>query len=982
MRRFLIILCLCLLAMPAAAQTTVAYWAQNDNDLPEGGFGFAPGSFPQPADIGNGSISLNDFDTELDDDGVYVWIGSFGGTTQNAINSAPAGGSLSPRGGSDTSNNGMSIDIAVDTSGFEGIRLSWAQRGTGSGFDSRAVSWSDDGGSSFAHFDTDSGALGSSWSTVEMDFSAIESLNDNAEVVFRITLDGATGSTGNNRLDNILVQGFRPSVYSTDFSSDPFASGWQDQNLQGPNVWGWSENFANVSFSAFDGTSCAANDNWLISPVIDLAGAIGTQLTFDVARGFGSVNGLEVYLSSDYDGSSAPESATWQLLTTVVSDDFSSNNQAQQFGPFNELDTLDGTAHVAFRYASDDGSNCLTWRVAGLRVDADEIDNDSFACGAAVTRIHSVQGQGFSSPLAGQNVEIEAIVIGDFQQTANGGLGGFYLQEADVDQDDNPLTSEGVFVHDNGFGVPVSLGDRVRVAGTVAEHFGETRISPVSQVAVCASDRLADTSPVPLTLPVSDMIEFEALEGMWVRLPQTLTVTDVFNVARFGEFAVSSRRLYQPTQVVAPGEDAVDLQEANSRNRLLIDDGRDGANRLPFITGLDGINELSADNPVRNGYQLQRMFEGVMAYGFSNYRMHPLTLPRFAEGSNPRPGPILRRTSANLRMGTFNVENLFTTLQTGGVRCGPNALTCRGATSVSELERQIAKLSSSITALDADVLALIEVENDDDDATLAFLVDALNDFDPGSSWDYVPTGYLGSDAIKPAFIYQADRLSPIGATAVLDSSVDPDFDTSRQRPALAQSFIMDNGARFTAVALHLRAKACGGASEENADQGDGQGCWNAWRTESAGALARWLETHPTGISDSHIALLGDFNAYAQEDPMTTLYQAGYSNVAIASNDDNPAIYSYVFMGQAGSLDHGLVSASLLQRMLQARAWPINADETRAFDYTEGELPGGFVDKPESFYTPGPVRSSDHDPLVIDFNLLSPGELIFKDAFEQ
>ncbi|MDJ0662853.1 MAG: lamin tail domain-containing protein [Crocosphaera sp.] len=70
------------------------------------------------------------------------------------------------------------------------------------------------------------------------------------------------------------------------------------------------------------------------------------------------------------------------------------------------------------------------------------IQNDD---GIPITLISTVQGSGVTSPLQGQTVTIEAVVVGDYQDGANGtngDLNGFFVQEEDADADGNALTSE------------------------------------------------------------------------------------------------------------------------------------------------------------------------------------------------------------------------------------------------------------------------------------------------------------------------------------------------------------------------------------------------------------------------------------------------------------------------------------------------------------------------------------------------------------
>ncbi len=136
--------------------------------------------------------------------GNNAW-GSFAGTALNEPGTAFSGGSLSPIG---SAQNGRSFTIEADLTGFEDIELSWAQRGTGTGYNSRQVAVSTDG----VNF-TDipqasyggSGTLSSTFTVQSADFG---SLLDNATTAYiRFTLDGATSTNGNNRFDNFVLEG-------------------------------------------------------------------------------------------------------------------------------------------------------------------------------------------------------------------------------------------------------------------------------------------------------------------------------------------------------------------------------------------------------------------------------------------------------------------------------------------------------------------------------------------------------------------------------------------------------------------------------------------------------------------------------------------------------------------------------------------------------------------------------------------------------
>ena len=110
-------------------------------------------------------------------------------------------------------------------------------------------------------------------------------------------------------------------------------------------------------------------------------------------------------------------------------------------------------------------------------------------------------------------------------------------------------------------------------------------------------------------------------------------------------------------------------------------------------------------------------------------------------------------------------------------------------------------------------------------------------------------------------------------------------------------------------------------------------------------------------------LVGDFNSYAQEDPITTLKNAGYTNLIESFNGSSA--YSYAFNGEWGYLDHALGSASLVPQVASVADWHINADEPAVLDYnTDFKTPA----QRQSLYAPDEFRISDHDPVLVDLNL--------------
>ncbi len=586
------------------------------------------------------------------------------------------------------------------------------------------------------------------------------------------------------------------------------------------------------------------------------------------------------------------------------------------------------------------------------------------ACGDPATPIHVVQGSGLSSPLnLTQGVVIEGIVVGDYQ--ASGQFGGFHLQEEDADADGDPFTSEGIFVFTS---TSVTRGERVRVQGRVFEFSSGgsllTEISPVTAVQVCSSNN--SVSPTVVSLPVDNLSDWEAYEGMLIEIEPDLTVTENFTLGRFGEVALSvNGRLKNPTAVTTPGISANALQDLNDRSRILLDDGNNQQNIDPTIYPTGG---LSALNTLRSGDVVHGL-TGVLEQRFGVYRVQPVGEIAF-DHENERPeAPTV--VGGRLRVAAMNVLNYFTTLDTGAPVCGPTGdLDCRGANSPAEFTRQRDKIISAILGLDADVVGLMEVENN---ATAAIqnLVDGLNDKKGPGTYAFVNTGTIGTDAIKVGLIYKPAKVTPVGAHAILDSSVDPIFIDTLNRPVLAQTLEENaTGGRFTLAVAHLKSKGSDCNDIGDPDVGDGQGNCNVTRTLAATALVNWLATDPTESGDPDFLIIGDLNSYAKEDPITAITSAGY--VSLIDALLGPEAYSFVFQGQSGYLDHALANNSLVHQVTGATEWHISADEPIALDYNlEFKTPN----HQNTLYDSGPYRSSDHDPLIVGVNLTTSLEAI-------
>ncbi|MGH9132637.1 MAG: ExeM/NucH family extracellular endonuclease, partial [Ilumatobacteraceae bacterium] len=576
------------------------------------------------------------------------------------------------------------------------------------------------------------------------------------------------------------------------------------------------------------------------------------------------------------------------------------------------------------------------------------------SAGATITPIHDVQGNGLTSTEAGDIVEIDGVDVGDFQnngQTDNGDLNGFHVQEEDADADADPATSEGVFVFAPA-AADVAVGDHVRVRGTVSEFGTGTTVTEISDAAVAAcADPAAFPTVTAVTLPVAAIDDLERSEGMYVTLPQALSISEYFNFDRFGEIVLTDGRQFQPTAVFEPGsQEAADLADLNSRSRITLDDGRTTQNPDPAIHPNGGVFDLT--NLFRGGDLVQNA-TGVIDHSFGLYRIHPTQGADFTP-VNPRPAEPAD-VGGGIQLASFNVLNYF-----NGDGQGGGFPTSRGALNPEEFTRQRDKIIDAIVRLESEVVGVMEIENDgyDQFGAIQDLVNGLNDASGAGTWAFIDPGVsvIGTDEIAVGLLYQPAAVSPVGAAAILDSSVDPRFDDTANRPALAQSFIdSTTGGVFTVAVNHLKSKGSGcGPGDDDPQQGN---C-NGTRTSAAEALADWLGTDPTGSGDPDVLIIGDLNAYDKEDPIDALVGAGYAD--LHAQFEGEFAYTYLFDGQLGYLDHALSNAALSPQVTGAAAWHINADEPDLLDYlTQFKEPAQ-----DAIYEPNAYRSSDHDPVIV------------------
>ena len=558
--------------------------------------------------------------------------------------------------------------------------------------------------------------------------------------------------------------------------------------------------------------------------------------------------------------------------------------------------------------------------------------------GQTTLTIPQIQGTGSSSSYVSQLVKTSGVVTAKFIGTNK--VGGYFIQDAVGDN--NSLTSDGIFVAtstDN-----VTVGDLVEITGTVSENSGRTQMGSLTKTTIKSSN-----NSLPFVKVKYDATNWnwEQYEGMLLQFDQNIYVTSNSALLTAGQLTLNPARLYTPTNQFLPTSTAyTNLVNSNSLTQLTLDDGITTTNYSPPVFA-------DASGSRRPGERVNSLM-AIVDFANSINVLYPATTPRFF--GNPRPTAPFGLGNYNLKLCAFNLEvYLYDSFGTG---FGPNDAT--------QAAQQHTKIVAAILAIDADVYGLIEIQQGQ--AALQKLIAGLNTATVAGRYGYVDDGGTASGSYtKAAFIYRTDKVTPY---STLKSNDLPSSAPKYRKKA--QAFILkSNNEKFIFGINHFKAKSgCSSATGSDADQGDGQSCYNYTRVQEANSTITFANTCKTFYGDNDVIIMGDLNAYGMEDPIQTLVKAGYTDLHRAFHADTT--YSYVYNNQAGYLDNALASATLLPQVTGVCAFHINSDEPDIYGYAG------------SSYQANMYRSSDHDPIVIGLSLgnyTSVENLAFEDKIQ-
>ena len=536
---------------------------------------------------------------------------------------------------------------------------------------------------------------------------------------------------------------------------------------------------------------------------------------------------------------------------------------------------------------------------------------------AQILPVHAIAGQGVDRINADGPVHVRGVVSGVFP--GERGLNGFFIQGEEPAPDGLP---SGLFVYapemDKEILRSLRPGRVVRLTGWSGEYRGRPQLERLQRVELLGRE---ETRTYPMRLPLQDP---ERLEGVLVRTQSELTVTGNRDLARYGslELAAGGRAFRESSFETGEGP-------ANPRRkglRIVLDDGR-------YSSGPEPVPYLNNAGTRRVGCRVEKGLTGVFSRAFHNSRIHPTHPPRFRE-ANPRPAPLPEPGKDIVRVAVLNTDSYFLTLGE------------RGADSEAELRRQRAKLLAAAERLSADLIVLLELENEDQVA---------RDFrrrlarSTGNPWRLVRPQGSPSGVIRISMAYRRDRVRQIGL-AVRDNRGIHD-----RSPLVAAFRPREGGEPFAVAGVHFKSKSdCPEGSERK------EGCWNRRRVRQARAVIDFLHEWSLDGESMPVLVSGDLNSYGAESPVRVLEQAGWTDL-IASQLPWSERYTYVYKGESGYLDYLLASSGLTTRVEAIYTYAINADEPPFLEYDKGGPGGGYL-------SDSPFRCSDHDPVAADISL--------------
>lgn len=542
--------------------------------------------------------------------------------------------------------------------------------------------------------------------------------------------------------------------------------------------------------------------------------------------------------------------------------------------------------------------------------------------------IHDIQGNGASSPYVGQKVIATGVVT---SKTSN----GFYLELPDSDQDSDPATSEGVYVYTSS-APTVNVGDVAQVTATVSEYYATTELNSPSIAVLSTGNALP--SAIELTPDAQGAFDqLERFEGMLVKVssPKVIAPTDGSNGASNGVFYVTNGSVPRP------------FREAGLQPGIGLPAGMP-ANVPQFDGNPERIRvDTAACTPsfvVSTGDTIPEM-TGPLGYYSGDYTVYPC--PYSATSTSAHAVALPDRNTDEFTVASFNMLNF--TNDAGRIAKASKAI------------RDVMRTPDVIGVEEVNTLATLQA--------LAAQIDTDAEAAGQSKPGYTAQLLATTGTQNVGFLYRSDRITDVSVVEIGGDVLMPDGKTkvNDRAPLVMTAKVTPLAGSdpfpVTIIVNHLRSLIDVDALTSSGDYA------RTKRQLGAEYLANLIAQHQA--ADENVISVGDYNAYEFNDGYVDVLgtvtgkPATADQVLLASDDlvDPDVVdlamtlpaekrYSYVENGNAQTLDHIVVTSSLLARPYHL------------------EIAHNNADFPETFYTDTtrPERVSDHDMPVAYFTL--------------
>ncbi|OWA37829.1 hypothetical protein B9G55_07270 [Saccharibacillus sp. O16] len=578
-------------------------------------------------------------------------------------------------------------------------------------------------------------------------------------------------------------------------------------------------------------------------------------------------------------------------------------------------------------------------------------------------RIHDIQGKSHVSEYDGQNVsDIEGVVTQYGYSFGNGSYKGFFLQDNEPDND--PYTSEGIFVYSTNTSLKPKVGDLVQVSGKVSEYNeGSASNLTSTQITMSSIQTVTDQAyekPKPIVLgengrripssiiddddmkvfdPETDAIDFyESLEGMLVTLPKPTIISPYWKSGGGSSETYNiATRVDNGNDVISPAGGLVLKEYLNYNPQRLL---------------------IAYSNPgqeVGTGDTFDADVTGVIGYNNANYKVIPEQgkLPTITKSAYAQETTTLVPAEDKLMIASYNIENFYPGTGEEKIRkLGKSfASNMKQPDIIGVIEMQDGNGPTNDGTVEADPAALIAAIAEAGGPTYQYTdVAPINNQDGGQPGGNIRVGFLYNpqrvqlsesvngakgdavtaaayDAASGHLTYNPARIDPTNAV----------FSDSRKPLAAQFTF---KGEQVIVIANHFNSK--GGDNSPFGSMQPPVLSSEQQRHEIAKVVNGFVKNVLTSNPKAHIVALGDLNDF-QFTPTASLLR-GNELVNLIDTLPLNEQYTYTYDGNSQVLDHMLASKNIASSA-KVDVVHLNAD----FPESRG-------------------RVSDHDPVVAQFDL--------------